>query len=34
MTKDKQQRLTRLLTDMVRVILVSLPPALFFRALS
>ena len=34
MTKDKQQRLTRLLTDMVRVIPVSLPPALFFRALS
>ena len=34
MTTDKQQRLTRLLTDMVRVILVSLPLALFFRALS
>lgn len=34
MTKDKEQRLTRLLTDMVRVILVSLPLALFFRAQS
>lgn len=34
MTQQKQQRLTRLVTDMLRVILVALPLALFFRALS